>query len=39
MSIKTAVVDLPLGGGKGGIIVNPKELSQTELEKLSRAYI
>ena len=39
MSIKTAVVNLPLGGGKGGIIVNPKELSSQELEKLSRAYI
>ena len=39
MSFKTAVVDLPLGGGKWGIIVNPKELSQQEIEKLSRAYI
>ena len=39
MSFKTAVVDLPLGGGKGGIIINPKELSQGELERLSRAYI
>ena len=39
MSIKCAVLDLPLGGGKGGIIVNPKELSQSELEKLSRGYI
>ncbi len=39
MSFKTAVVDLPLGGWKGGIIVNPKELSKGELERLSRAYI
>lgn len=39
MALKTAVVGIPLGGGKGGIIVNPKELSVTELEKLSRGYI
>jgi glutamate dehydrogenase (NAD(P)+) len=39
MTWKTAVVDIPLGGGKGGIICNPKELSQGELERLSRAYI
>jgi glutamate dehydrogenase (NAD(P)+) len=39
MTWKTAVVDIPLGGGKGGIICNPKELSQAELERLSRAYI
>ncbi|OGH64184.1 MAG: glutamate dehydrogenase [Candidatus Magasanikbacteria bacterium RIFCSPHIGHO2_01_FULL_41_23] len=39
MTMKCAVVGLPLGGGKGGIIVNPKELSETELEKLSRGYI
>jgi glutamate dehydrogenase/leucine dehydrogenase len=39
MTWKTAVVNLPLGGGKGGIIVNPKELSENELEKLSRGYI
>ena len=32
MTIKTATLDLPLGGGKGGIIVNPKTLSRTELE-------
>ncbi len=38
MTWKTAVVDLPLGGGKGGIIVDPKTLSSTELQKLSRAY-
>lgn len=39
MTWKTAVVDIPLGGGKGGIVCNPKEMSQAELERLSRAYI
>ena len=39
MSIKCATLDLPLGGGKGGIIVNPKELSQNELEQLSRGWV
>ncbi len=39
MAVKCAVVGIPLGGGKGGIIVNPKELSTGELERLSRAYI
>ena len=39
MSIKTAVVGIPFGGGKGGVIVNPKKLSKIELEKLSRGYM
>jgi glutamate dehydrogenase (NAD(P)+) len=39
MTWKTAVMDLPLGGGKGGVICNPKQLSERELERLSRAYI
>ncbi|MDR3643366.1 MAG: Glu/Leu/Phe/Val dehydrogenase [Candidatus Doudnabacteria bacterium] len=39
MSFKNAVVNVPFGGGKGGIIVNPKELSVGELERLSRGYI
>lgn len=39
MSIKCAVVDIPLGWGKWGIIVNPKELSNGELERLSRGYV
>ncbi len=39
MALKTAVVNIPLGGGKGGVIVNPKELSAGELERLSRGYI
>ena len=39
MTWKTAVMDIPLGGGKGGIICNPKTMSPSELERLSRAYI
>jgi glutamate dehydrogenase (NAD(P)+) len=39
MAWKTAVVDLPLGGGKGGVVCHPKSLSVRELENLSRAYI
>lgn len=38
MSMKCAVVDIPFGGGKGGITVNPKELSEKELEALSRLW-
>lgn len=38
MTFKCAVVGLPLGGGKGGVIVNPKELSPGELERLTRKY-
>ncbi len=39
MTWKTAVVDIPLGGAKGGIVCNPKEMSPGELERLSRQYI
>jgi glutamate dehydrogenase/leucine dehydrogenase len=39
MSLKTAAVGLSLGGGKGGVAVNPKELSSAELEELSRKYV
>jgi glutamate dehydrogenase (NAD(P)+) len=39
MTWKTAVVDLPLGGSKGGVRCNPKKLSKMELERLSREYI
>lgn len=39
MTWKTAVVGLPYGGGKGGVICNPKELSSTELERLARGYV
>jgi len=38
MTWKCALLDLPLGGGKGGVVCNPKELSRGELERLSRAY-
>lgn len=38
MAIKTAVVGIPFGGGKGGITVDPKRLSQSELERLTRAF-
>lgn len=39
MTWKCAVVDIPLGGAKGGVICNPKEMSERELERLSRGYI
>src|SRR5262245_24061799 len=39
MTWKTAVTDLPLGGGKGGVIVDPRKLSKRELERVSRGYI
>ncbi len=39
MTWKTAVVDIPLGGGKGGVIVDSKKLSSGELERLSRGYL
>jgi glutamate dehydrogenase (NAD(P)+) len=39
MTWKTAVVDIPLGGGKGGVVCDPHKLSETELERLSRGYI
>ena len=39
MTIKCAVVGLPYGGGKGGVVVDPKALSPMELERLSRAYM
>ncbi len=38
MTIKTAAVNLPYGGAKGGIRVDPKKLSQQELEKITRRY-
>lgn len=38
MSVKTAAVGLPLGGGKGGIIVDPRLLTKAELEEISRDY-
>lgn len=39
MTWKTAVVDIPLGGGKGGVICDPRELSPGELERLSRGFM
>ncbi|PIP68723.1 glutamate dehydrogenase [Candidatus Nomurabacteria bacterium CG22_combo_CG10-13_8_21_14_all_32_8] len=39
MTLKCAVAGIPMGGGKGGITVDPKELSKTELEKLSRGWV
>ena len=38
MTFKTAALGLPLGGGKGGVIVDPKTLNSSELEELSRKY-
>ncbi|MFX1565291.1 MAG: Glu/Leu/Phe/Val dehydrogenase [Promethearchaeota archaeon] len=38
MSIKTAVVGVPYGGAKGGIVCNPKEMSDNELEHLTRRF-
>jgi glutamate dehydrogenase (NAD(P)+) len=39
MTWKTAVVDIPLGGAKGGVTCNPKEMSEAEKQRLARAYI
>lgn len=39
MTWKTAVADIPLGGGKGGVICDPREFSRTELERVSRGYM
>ncbi len=38
MSTKTAIAGIPFGGGKGGVVVNPKKLSELELKNLSKAY-
>lgn len=39
MALKCAVSNIPMGGGKGGITVNPKDLSKGELERLSRGWV
>lgn len=38
MTMKNAVIDLPFGGGKGGVNVDPKQLSEAELERLTREF-
>lgn len=39
MTIKCAIANIPMGGGKGGITLDPKKLSEGELERLSREYV
>ncbi|MFW6285864.1 MAG: Glu/Leu/Phe/Val family dehydrogenase [Nanoarchaeota archaeon] len=39
MSLKTSLVNLPYGGAKGGVKINPKNLSEGELERVSRGYV
>lgn len=39
MSLKTALMNLPLGGAKGGVAVDTKQLSQSELERVTRRYV
>ena len=39
MALKCAAVNIPMGGGKGGITVDPKKLSKEELERLSRGWV
>jgi glutamate dehydrogenase (NAD(P)+) len=39
MTWKTAVVDIPFGGGKGGVACNPKELSRSELRRVTRRFV
>lgn len=39
MSVKCGIANLPYGGGKGGIVCDPREMSFAEIERLSRAYV
>lgn len=39
MTLKTAVVDIPYGGAKGGVAVNPRDLSHSELERVTRKFV
>src|SRR5690606_25558669 len=38
MTIKNAIIDIPFGGGKGGVVIDPRQLSQAELESLTRSF-
>ncbi len=39
MTWKTAIVDVPFGGAKGGVVCNPKELSRAELRRITRSFV
>ncbi|MFH2027541.1 MAG: Glu/Leu/Phe/Val dehydrogenase [Nanoarchaeota archaeon] len=39
MTIKCSVVNIPLGGGKGGVVCNPKDMSEAELERMTRGFV
>ncbi|GMA55765.1 hypothetical protein GCM10025858_02680 [Alicyclobacillus sacchari] len=39
MSIRCGIADLPFGGGKGGIVCDPRDMSFAEIERVSRAYV
>jgi glutamate dehydrogenase (NADP+) len=39
MTLKTSAVDIPMGGGKGGVVIDPKNHDDAHLEKVARAYV
>lgn len=39
MSVKTAAVDIPMGGGKGGVVIDPKRCDDIQLEEVARGYV